>query len=278
VDGHTSLLTAMDVEGIAAVIDLGVESGSLEDLGPGTILVSTSQADDLGVGPGDQVTVTFAETGERAMRVAGTFSKGSLINASYVVSMTDYAANVTSQLDGAILMTNAPGVDPEQAKATITEALGDYPNVTVNDPEDITRKAQDSVDQLLGIVTALLLLAVVVAILGIVNTLVLSVVERTRELGLLRAVGATRRQLRTVVRRESVLMSLLGAVTGVALGTAAGIALSRALVDEGFTTVSVPAVSLGVYLLVAAGVGVLAALGPARRASKVDVLRAITTE
>ena len=278
VDGHTSLLTAMDVTGIAAVIDLGIESGSLEDLGPGTILVSTSQADDLGVGPGDQVTVTFAETGDRSMRVAGTFGKGSLINASYVVSMPDFAANVTSQLDGAILMTNAPGVDPEQAKATITEALGDYPNVTVNDPEDITRKAQDSVDQLLGIVTALLLLAVVVAILGIVNTLVLSVVERTRELGLLRAVGATRRQLRTVVRRESVLMSLLGAVTGVALGTAAGIALSRALVDEGITTVSVPTVSLGVYLLVAAGVGVLAALGPARRASKVDVLHAITTE
>jgi putative ABC transport system permease protein len=131
---------------------------------------------------------------------------------------------------------------------------------------------------LLGLVTALLLLAVIVAILGIVNTLVLSVVERTRELGLLRAVGATRRQVRTVVRRESVLMSLLGALTGVALGTGAGVALSRALQSEGLSTVTVPTTTLLVYLVVAAMVGVLAAIGPARRASKVDVLTAITAE
>ena len=149
--------------------------------------------------------------------------------------MPDFTANVTSTLDGAILMTNAPGADPAEAKATIEAALADYPNVTVNDPADITQKAQDSVNQLLGIVTAMLLLAVIVAILGIVNTLVLSVVERTRELGLLRAVGGTRRQVRTVVRRESVLMALLGALTGIALGTVSGIALSRALLDEGIT-------------------------------------------
>ena len=110
------------------------------------------------------------------------------------------------------------GSTRHRARLTIEAALGDYPNVTVNTPAEITEKAQNSVNQLLGIVTALLLLAVVVAVLGIVNTLVLSVVERTRELGLLRAVGGTRRQVRTVVRRESVLMSLLGAVTGVALG------------------------------------------------------------
>jgi len=131
---------------------------------------------------------------------------------------------------------------------------------------------------MLGLVTALLLLAVVVAILGIVNTLVLSVVERTRELGLLRAVGGTRRQVRTVVRRESVLMSLLGAVTGVALGTGAGVALSRALEDEGISVVTVPGPTLLVYLVIATAVGVLAAIGPARRAARVDVLRAITSE
>ena len=148
----------------------------------------------------------------------------------------------------------------------------------MNSPEDITEKAQNSVNQLLGIVTALLLLAVVVAVLGIVNTLVLSVVERTRELGLLRAVGGTRRQVRTVVRRESVLMSLLGAVTGIALGTLSGVALSRALVDEGITTIAIPTLTLAVYLVVAAAVGVLAALGPARRASRVDFLRAIASE
>jgi putative ABC transport system permease protein len=278
VNGHSSLVTAMDTEGLDEVIDLGIETGSLAALAPGGILVSTDAADDLGVRAGDTVTVTFPETGDTTMRVVGTFSKGSLINATYVMTLPDFTANVTSSLDGAILMTSAPGVDPATAKATIEAALTDYPNVTVNDPADITQKAQDSVNQLLGIVTALLLLAVVVAILGIVNTLVLSVVERTRELGLLRAVGGTRRQVRTVVRRESVLMSLLGALTGVALGTVSGIALSRALLDEGITELRIPVGTLALYLLIAAAVGVLAAIGPARRASRVDVLKAITSE
>lgn len=278
VNGHSTLVTALDTVGLDRVIDLGIESGSLDALAPGSMLVGTTAADDLGVRTGDTVTVTFPETGDTTLRVVGTFSKGSLINASYVMTLPDFSANVSAALDGAVLMNSAPGVDPDRAKAEIEEALADYPNVTVNDPADITRKAQESVDQLLGIVTAMLLLAVVVAILGIVNTLVLSVVERTRELGLLRAVGGTRAQIRSVVRRESVLVSLLGAATGIALGTAAGIALSRALLDEGVTTVAVPFATLALYMVIAAAVGVLAAIGPARRASKVDVLRAITTE
>lgn len=278
VNGHSSLVTAMDTAGLDRVIDLGVESGSLDELAPGSMLVGTTAADELGVVAGDTVTVKFPETGDTTMRVVGTFSKGNLINASYVMTMPDFAANVTSRLDRAILMTHAPGTDSAAAKQTIQAALADYPNVTVNDPVDITQQAQDSVNQLLGIVTAMLLLAVVVAILGIVNTLVLSVVDRTRELGLLRAVGGTRRQVRTVVRRESVLMALLGALTGIALGTASGIALSRALVDEGITALEVPTVTLAAYLVIAAAVCVLAAVGPARRASRVDVLKAITAE
>jgi putative ABC transport system permease protein len=278
VNGHNALVSGIDTAGLDHVIDLGIQTGTLGALRRGSVLVSTTKADDLGVRAGDTIRLTFPETGATAMRVAGTFSKGSLINASYVISMPDFAANVTSTLDGAILMTNAPGASSAHAKSIIETALADYPNVTVNNPTDITRKAQDSVDQLLGIITALLLLAVIVAILGIVNTLVLSVVERTRELGMLRAIGATRRQVRTVVRRESVLMALLGAVTGIGLGTVAGIAMSRALADEGITTLAVPARTLCVYLVVAAAVGVLAAIGPARRASRVDIVQAITAE
>jgi len=278
VNGRDSLVSAMDPEGLGRVIDLGIEDGALERFGPGSVLVSTERAENLGVEVGDAVTVTFAETGPTSLRVAATFSRGSLINATYVVAMSDFAANVTSRLDAAILLNHAPGVDPEQGKADVAAALAEYPNVTVNSPDDITAKAQDSVNQLLGIVTALLLLAVVVAVLGMVNTLVLSVVERTRELGLLRAVGGTRRQVRTIVRRESVLMSLLGAVTGVALGTLSGVALSRALVDEGITTIAIPTMTLLVYLVIAAAVGVLAAIGPARRAGRVDFLRAVASE
>ena len=278
VNGKDAFLTGIDTTGLEEVIDLGIESGSVADLGPGTILVEANKAESLGVTPGDTITVTFPETGDTELRVAGTFSEGFQINATHVMSMADFAPNVTSKLDAAVWLTNAPGVDAVETKAAVKEALADYPNVTVKDPQEVTADTRQSVDQLLGLVTALLLLAVVVAILGIVNTLVLSVVERTRELGLLRAVGGTRRQVRTVVRRESVLMSVLGAAVGLALGTGAGIALSRALASEGISVVSVPVTTLLVYLVVAAAVGVLAAIGPARRASKVDVLRAITTE
>jgi putative ABC transport system permease protein len=278
VNGKDVVVSGISIDGLSQVIDLGVETGSLDRLRPGRLLVSVQEAQRLGVGPGDRLRLTYPETGPTDVVVAGTFSKGSLINASYVVPLTDYAANVGSTLDAAILITHPPGTDPTQAKAAIKAALAPYPNITVSDPAELTANVQKSVDQLLGLVTALLLLAVIVAVLGIVNTLALSVVERTRELGLMRAVGATRRQVRSTVRRESVLMSLLGAVTGIALGVGSGVALSRALVDEGLTTVSVPFGTMGIYLLVATAVGVLAAIGPARRASKIDVLRAITTE
>jgi len=278
VDGHDSSVVGLDTAGLEQVLALDVKSGSMAGLRPGTVVVDDKTARVLGIGVGDPITLTFPETGPRTLHVAGTITRNTLIDATYLISMPDFTPNVTSQLDVAVLLKRSTGTGAATVEKAVTAALAAYPNVTVSNPDELTKDAQHSVDQMLGLVTALLLLAVVVAILGIVNTLVLSVVERTRELGLLRAVGGTRRQVRTVVRRESVLMSLLGAVTGVALGAGAGVALSRALADQGITSVSVPGPTLLVYLVVAAVVGVLAAIGPARRASRVDVLRAITTE
>ncbi|SDZ28597.1 putative ABC transport system permease protein [Micromonospora pattaloongensis] len=278
VNGVNGFVAGVDAAGIAGVADLGIRSGALADFRDGTLLLSTKQAKAIGATVGDTLTVTFPETGATRLRVAATFERESLIGTGYVLTLPDYARHVTSRLDAAILVKAAPGVDRAQVKTAVTAVLSGYPNVKVSDPAELTKDAQASVNQLLGIVTALLLLAVIVAVLGIVNTLVLSVVERTRELGLMRAVGATRRQVRTVVRRESVLMSLLGALAGVALGTGAGVALARSLAAEGITAVSVPVGTLLTYLVVAALVGVLAAIGPARRASRVDVLRAISSE
>lgn len=278
VDGNATYIAGMQTDGLDEVVDLGLASGSMDDFGRGTMLIGVKQAEALGVDAGDEITVTFPETGDVKLTVAGTFERDAIVGSAYVLSLDDFADNVTSRLDTAVLLTTPEGTSTEDAKEAVTAALADYPNVQVNDPSELTKDAQAQVDQMLGVVTALLLLAVVVAILGIVNTLVLSVVERTRELGLLRAVGATRKQVRTVVRRESVLMSLLGALTGIGLGTVSGIALSRALVDQGITTLEVPVTTLAAYVVVAAVVGVLAAIGPARRAARVDVLRAITVE
>jgi putative ABC transport system permease protein len=278
VDGEGEFVAGASTAGLPAVADLGVRGGDVEDLGAGRILIGASVADEEGIEPGDTLTLTFPETGDLDLEVAGIYEQETLVSSAYLLSLEDFAANVTSRLDAAVLVAHAAGADADQARADVEEAVAGFPNVVVQNPEELTEDAQAQVDQMLGLVSALLLLAVIVAVLGIVNTLVLSVVERTRELGLMRAVGATRRQVRTVVRRESLLMALLGAVTGVVLGSLAGVALSRALADSGITAVTVPVGTLAAYLVVAALVGVLAAVGPARRASRIDVLHAITVE
>jgi putative ABC transport system permease protein len=131
---------------------------------------------------------------------------------------------------------------------------------------------------MLTFVTVMLLLAVLIALLGIVNTLALSVYERTRELGLLRAVGMTRAQVRSMVRWESVVISLIGAVAGAALGIGIGLAGARAMADFGVKTFVVPVDQVALYVVLAAVAGVLAAVGPARSAAKVDVLKAVVTD
>jgi putative ABC transport system permease protein len=150
--------------------------------------------------------------------------------------------------------------------------------VTVKDQDAFTEERRAPVNRLLSLVYALLGLAVLIAVLGIVNTLALSVMERTREVGLLRAVGMTRRQLRAMVRWESVAIAVLGAVLGIVLGVVFGVALQSALSEEGLEVLAVPWGRLAAFLLLAALVGVLAAVWPARRAAKLDVLHAITTE
>ena len=278
VSGAGTFIAGVDADSLDTVMNLGIRSGSLVGFRDGAVLLSTKEAAALGVKVGDPVTITFPETGPSTFTVAATFERDALVGAGYVLTLGDYATAVTSRLDAAIMVTFAADADPLATKAALTEALVAYPNVVARDSAELVADQQAHVDQMLGLVTAMLLLAVVVAVLGLVNTLVLSVVERTRELGLMRAVGATRRQVRSVVRCESVLMALLGALTGAALGTAAGIALTRSLAGQGIGSLAVPVTTLAGYVAVAALVGVLAAIGPARRASRVDVLKAITVE
>ena len=146
------------------------------------------------------------------------------------------------------------------------------------DQKGFEKEASGFIDNLLTFVTVMLLLAVLIALLGIVNTLALSVFERTRELGLLRAVGMTRAQVRAMVRWESVVISLIGALSGAVLGIGIGLALSQALKDEGIKAISIPGPQIALYVALAAVAGVLAALGPARSAAKVDVLKAVVSD
>ena len=277
------LPTATNVAGIdptqtARVLDLELDSGDLAALRRGSVLLSSRQATKVGARVGDTVDVLFPETGRRSFTVAGILQRDALIGAGYILDNADFEANVTSRLDSALLVRFDATANQAVAKGAVVTALRQFPDVVVKDQAEFVAEQQAHVDQMLGLVTAMLLLAVIIAVLGIVNTLVLSVLERTRELGLLRAVGGTRQQLRTVVRREAVLMSALGAVCAAALGTSVGAAAARALDGQGITSVTIPYATLLGYVVVAALIGIVAAIGPARRASRVDILRAITVD
>jgi putative ABC transport system permease protein len=278
VSGATTMVAAIDPATVDRVANLGVASGSIGGLGSDGVLVSTDVAKSKGLRVGSSLPATFAQTGSRQLRVAGTFSDTTLVGSSYLISMETYNANFSDRLDIAVLVAARKGVSTEQVKQAAKAALTEYPNVSISDSAELKKTQDNSVNQLLGMVYVMLLLAVVIALLGVVNTLALSVLERTRELGLLRAVGMTRRQVRSAVRWEAVLIAAVGAVLGLGLGLVFGAAFARALASIGITTVAVPVAQPIVCAVIAALAGVVAAIMPARRAAKVDILRAVVTE
>ena len=178
----------------------------------------------------------------------------------------------------AIAIKDASEADTAAVRATLDAVTADLPTVVVMNKAEYSTQLTSQVDQLLNIIYALLGLAIVIAVLGIVNTLALSVIERTREVGLLRAIGITRPQLRRMVTLESVIIALLGSVLGVTLGVAFGTALQRALADSGLSDLVIPWSELLLYLVAAGVVGVIAAVWPARHAARLNMLRAIATE
>jgi putative ABC transport system permease protein len=160
----------------------------------------------------------------------------------------------------------------------VAHALAGYPNVKVQSRAQFEASQAAQVNQLLGLVYALLALAVIIALIGIVNTLMLSVFERTHEIGLLRAVGMKRRQIRAMIRSESVILAVFGAVIGIVVGTGLGLALVSSLHSQGITVTNIPWSSLVVFLILAAILGLIAASWPARRAARLDVLAAIAAQ
>lgn len=171
-----------------------------------------------------------------------------------------------------------PGTDHAQARRDLDAAVADMPLVSVMDVGEYTQQVLGNVNRTMSLLYGLLALSVIIAILGIINTLGLSIIERTREIGLLRAIALTRGQVRRMITLESVVIALLGAVVGVGLGTAFGVVLQRLLVDQGIDRLSIPWAQLAAFLVAAGVIGVLAALWPAHRAARTNMLAAIATE
>jgi putative ABC transport system permease protein len=270
--------SAVDPATAEEVMNLDVSQGSLADLGKDGVVVSRTAAASHDWEIGDTVPAEFAETGKQRLTVVGMFDGKGWIADDFILSLAAQNAFAGPQLVTAGLVTVADGADRGQVQAAVDAALATHPDARVLDQEGYEKVASGFIDQLLTFVTVMLLLAVLIALLGIVNTLALSVFERTRELGLLRAVGMTRSQVRAMVRWESAVISLIGALSGAVLGIGIGLALSQALKDQGIKAISIPVPQLALYVALAAVAGVLAAIGPSRSAAKVDVLKAVVTD
>jgi putative ABC transport system permease protein len=277
IKGGTSFVTGLDPATFPAVSELGVTDGSLADLqGANTIAVFDDTAADNGWSVGDTITVEFPATGKVDLDVVALYSENGLIG-DYALSLDTFDANVAQQLDVFVLIKAAEG-DLSAVRADIEATLKPYPNVEVQDQAQFRDKYASFLNQILNLVTALLLFAVIIALFGVMNTLYLSIYERTRELGLLRAVGMTRRQTRSMVRWEAVIIAVMGALLGVVIGIAFGWALQQALEPKGFTELGIPGGQLVIYVVFAAVLGVFFAIFPARRAAKLNVLEAISYE
>lgn len=267
---------ATDPEAFTQMIDSTVTAGSLDDLSGSTVAMDIGTAEDLGLSVGDQVDLEFPGSDQQVELVA-TYDDNPAMG-QYVVPISVFDAAQVRPADSYVYIIREDGASETQVRADLEKLVEDVPTVSLKDQEEFADEFKANINQLLFLIYALLGLAIVIAVLGIINTLALSVIERTREVGLLRAVGMSRRQLRRMVRLEAIAIAVLGAVLGVMMGVVFGVTLQRAIADEGLDVLSVPYLNLSVFVLIAALVGVLAALLPARRAARLDILQAITTE
>jgi putative ABC transport system permease protein len=245
-------------------------------LGPGEVVLLRETAEDDGLAVGDRIPVTWLETGPAELTVAGIYDAPPQAQfGSYIVGIDEMAANTLDTGDTEVMVGLADGVSIDQARPGVEAVTDAYPTAEVQDEDEFKDAIGGQLDQMLLLVMGLLVLAILIAFLGIGNTIALSVLERTRELGLLRAVGMSRRQLRSMVRWESGIIALLGTTLGLTIGLLGGWGMVRAFESEGIEVFQIPVGTLAVVSAAAALAGMAAAVLPAWRASRLDILRAI---
>ncbi|MFD6757083.1 ABC transporter permease [Micromonospora gifhornensis] len=260
---------------LSQVYSLTATAGSLDQLGPGQLLVSVDTAADRGLSIGSTVPIQFARGEAQTFTVSGIFEDSPLFTGVQMVVPTEAARNfaVPQPIQGFVQLEPGTAVDAVQPR--IETLLANSPEVSVVSLDAYIDQQAGQLDSLLTMIRILLALAIVIAVLGIINTLALSVLERTRELGLLRAIGLKRSQTMGMITVEAVVISVFGALLGVVVGTGLGAAVVEALRDEGITDLVLPWSQMGVFLGLAALIGVIAAVLPAVRAARINVLGAI---
>jgi putative ABC transport system permease protein len=278
VGGGTDFVTAVDPATFGQVTSTAFAAGSLEALeDPSTIVVLDDVAESNGWAVGDRIDLRFARTGTDEFIVGGLYEDPQILG-NYAMSFEAFEEHFAQELDTYVLVKLGEGVSPGKGRRVLEDATEPFPNVQVQDQAGFKEQQEQLIDQLLAMVQVLLLLAIVIALFGIVNTLGLSIYERVRELGLLRAVGMSRGQVRRMIRSEAVIIAVLGGLLGAAIGVLFGWAMQGALAPLGIDRLRVPFGSIALYLAAAGLAGVIAAIWPARRAARLNVLEAIAYE
>jgi putative ABC transport system permease protein len=276
IDGKGQYLTTINPATVEGVYDIGLTSGSYADLTPETIFVSQQYAENNDAKLGDTIAVTLADAQVKTLSIAGIYEFDELAG-KYTVSRDLTKDTTVITFDLGVYIKIKDGVSEESARTALQAAVDKYGQGTLLSKREYIDSQSGQINQLLGLIYGLLFLSVIIAVVGIIITLLLSVFERQREIGLLRAVGMTKSQVRTTVRWESVITSLLGAVVGIVLGVGLGWVIVYALRDQGLSSFSVPVGTTVSILIMAFVIGVLAAVYPAWRATRVNLLAAITT-
>lgn len=276
-DAADGMYVAIDPGRASRLFDIGLERGDLSILRDDGVLVLDREAEARGLTVGDRLEFGFVDGTTRPLTVLGLYERDELAG-GYVVTQGLHESTGVDQFDFSVYLLANPGADPAKVRAAIEPIVVPFPNAELRSNAEYLDDMAAQVDPIVNLMYALLALAIGIALFSIANSMALSVHERTHEIGLLRAVGMDRSQTRAAIRWEAVLIALVGTLSGVVIGTFFGWALSVTLRGEGLTDVAFPTTSLVVVALLAIAGAVLAATRPARRAARVDVLRAIGTE
>jgi putative ABC transport system permease protein len=281
-NGRGNFGAAVDPSTIRDMYSFGSVQGDLGALARGGMAVSAQQAAVSDVHVGEQVPIVFnsQEFSGRstALRVVAIYPKGDVALSGYIFSTATIDRIDPSLVLNAVLVKARSGVSVSAARQVVNRAVAGYSDVVVQDEAQVQSTLDQSDSTEFNLISLLLILAIAVALLGIVNTLALSVVERTRELAMLRAVGMARAQMRSMIRAEAALIGMVGSLAGVLVGVFLGWVFQRALVNQGITELVVPWGRLVLYAVAGAVTGYIAGTIPARRAAKVDMLAAIAAE
>jgi putative ABC transport system permease protein len=281
VGGNAEAVAGADPEHLAQVVNLRLRHGGIGAMGDDGVLVAADSSRQYGLAVGDRVDMQFQQ-GTASLRVAGVYDQRDFTGGfpvGFVVTQRAFEQGFgTKVLDTLVYVRAKPG-EAGVAAATVRRTLASsFPNINVFTRHQYQADQERAINRFLAVTVALLMLSEIIAVLGIVNTLALSVFERTHELGLLRVVGMSRRQLRRMIREESVIVATIGGLVGTGLGLFWGWIFAFALRPQGVTVISFPVVQLVVFVAISMLAGVVAALTPAWRAAHLDALEAIAAE